>query len=206
MTSLLRGLSMTAAKGSLFLILALVLVGQVVFWRIGVLGPRFSATEAAGDGPVAENDSPDIVFPLVSAIATSGSTTLPGVNYSFPDNSLALASQEPLINVLVPRSGLKKYKVRPGDTLPVLAARFGISPETIIWANAGSAAALKAGRTLIILPVSGILYETNGKETMETVAGRYGISPASIEQYNPDYQRLFNSSKQTVVLPFAKPL
>ena len=51
------------------------------------------------------------------------------------------------------------YTVAEGDTVAALAARFGISPETILWANGlADGQALEVGRQLTILPVSGVLY------------------------------------------------
>lgn len=54
------------------------------------------------------------------------------------------------------RDGVKKYKVRKGDTFSGVAAQFGITLETLRTSNA-SVTTLKVGQELTILPVSGTL-------------------------------------------------
>jgi murein DD-endopeptidase MepM/ murein hydrolase activator NlpD len=118
----------------------------------------------------------------------------------------AFAPGNPLTNVIPVRSGILKYKVQPGDTLSSVAASFGISVETIRFANPSLRSFLRAGEELVILPVSGILYETKDGDTIEFVANRYQISVDAVKQFNPDYQKLFSSPGNLVILPNAKPL
>jgi LysM repeat protein len=52
------------------------------------------------------------------------------------------------------------YVVQSGDTARGIANKFGISFNTLLWANdLKSSADIKAGDSLIILPVSGVQYE-----------------------------------------------
>ena len=122
------------------------------------------------------------------------------------DGSSVLAPLTPLTNITPTRGGLKKYKVQAGDTLSALAANFSISVETIRFANPGLRSYLRQGEEIIILPTSGILYETKDGDSLEVVANRYQITPETIKQYNPEYQKLFGASGNRVVLPGAKPL
>lgn len=122
------------------------------------------------------------------------------------DGSSVLAPSSPLTNVVPIRGGLKKYKVQAGDTLSALAANFGISVETIRFANPGLRSYLKVGEEIVILPVSGILYEVKDGDSLEIVANRYQIAPAAVKRYNPEYQKLFERPGSQVILPYAKPL
>ncbi|MEK7086788.1 MAG: peptidoglycan DD-metalloendopeptidase family protein, partial [Patescibacteria group bacterium] len=112
----------------------------------------------------------------------------------------------PLSNISV-RGGLKRYKVRKGDTLSSLAADFGLGLETLRLANPElRSQSLKVGQELVVLPVSGILYEVKDGDALASVALRYHTDPDLIRQYNPDYQKIFTTPGENVILPYAKPL
>lgn len=115
------------------------------------------------------------------------------------------ASSDPLTNLLPARDGLKRYKVRSGDTLPSIAAQFGITANTVKWANQGISL-LRVGQELIILPVSGILYPVNENDSLEIIADRYQIEGEAIKKQNPDYQKVIAGGKGNLILPDAKPL
>jgi surface antigen len=74
--------------------------------------------------------------------------------------------------------------VQPGDTVPALAQRFGISEDTIRWANNLRSDALKPGTKLTILPVTGILYTVQGSDTAESLASTYQTSVEQIVAFN----------------------
>lgn len=67
-----------------------------------------------------------------------------------------------------------EYTVQPGDTIALLSEKFGISTNTIASANGISkSSALKAGQTLTILPVSGLLHVVKSGDTISEVARVY---------------------------------
>lgn len=136
------------------------------------------------------------------------------INFSFADAERsaaldeggvsAIANSSPLTNIVPARDGLKRYKVRKGDTITSIAAQFAISRETLQWANNGTRS-VHVGDELIILPVSGILYEVKTGDTLESIAGMYQISAGIIKQYNADYQKILSASKGKFVLAGVKP-
>lgn len=66
------------------------------------------------------------------------------------------------------------YTVRPGDSPGLIARRFGISLNTILWANdIKNPNLIKSGDQLIILPVSGIQYDVKKGDTLEFIAQRF---------------------------------
>jgi murein DD-endopeptidase MepM/ murein hydrolase activator NlpD len=85
-----------------------------------------------------------------------------------------------------PASGkIASYTVRPGDTLSEIAEMYGVSVNTIAWANNISAkASLQTGQTLIILPVSGVRHTVVKGETLAILARDYHGDAAEIAQYN----------------------
>jgi murein DD-endopeptidase MepM/ murein hydrolase activator NlpD len=77
------------------------------------------------------------------------------------------------------------YVVRKGDTLSKIAQLFGVSVNTIAWANdLKTSSALQEGQTLIILPISGIRYTVKKGDTLKSLATRYKADVDEIVQYN----------------------
>jgi murein DD-endopeptidase MepM/ murein hydrolase activator NlpD len=80
---------------------------------------------------------------------------------------------------------IKTYKVQPGDTVTGIAKKFGISANTIIWANGLSrTAALKAGQTLVVLPISGVQHKVQSGDTLQAIAKKYKGDADEIAAYN----------------------
>lgn len=84
-----------------------------------------------------------------------------------------------------PRESIIVYKVEPGDTLYGIAQKFGISGETVIWANQkeDTPDTLSIGQELLILPVSGVYHTVQKGDTVESVAAKYKVEPSAITQF-----------------------
>jgi surface antigen/LysM repeat protein len=77
------------------------------------------------------------------------------------------------------------YPVVEGDTVASVASKFGISENTIRWANnLKDSDTIAAGSTIDILPVDGIAYTVKDGDTIESVAERYKVSTTVIATYN----------------------
>jgi len=77
------------------------------------------------------------------------------------------------------------YQVKEGDTIYSLAQNFGISPETIIYANnLKKNQKLKEGSYLIILPVDGILYQVKEGDSIEKIAENFKVEKNEILSFN----------------------
>lgn len=106
----------------------------------------------------------------------------------------------PLSNILPNRDGLIIYKVKSGDTLSTIAANFGISLNTILWANQGlKKNLLRPGQEIVILPVSGVLHQVQEGESIDSIAALYKVDPRQIIKYNK------NLNASTLIIPGAKP-
>ncbi len=80
---------------------------------------------------------------------------------------------------------IANYAVQAGDTLSDVATKFGITTATLKWANnLDDADAIKPGQSLVILPVSGLLYIVKDGDTAESLAGAYSANAAQILSYN----------------------
>ncbi len=80
---------------------------------------------------------------------------------------------------------IQTYRVQSGDTLLAIAQHFGITPETVLWANdISSADLLQIGQELKILPVSGVLHTVRKGETLGGIADAYVADRAKIVEVN----------------------
>ncbi len=88
-----------------------------------------------------------------------------------------------------PRRGVLEYTVQTGDALFTIAARFNVSPESILWSNqetlsndAGNIDPHKIlpGTVLLIPPVSGVLHTVKEGDTLESIASQYKVTVDAI--------------------------
>ncbi len=72
-----------------------------------------------------------------------------------------------------PRSEIIEYKVQSGDTVSSIGQKFGISQDTIKWANNLTSDHIKPGDTLKILPVSGVSVIVKSGDSLESIAKKF---------------------------------
>lgn len=120
------------------------------------------------------------------------------------DGDSVLNAGNPLSTILPTRDGLLAYKVQKGDTLSKIASNFGISLNTIFWANSSLGNNIRPGQELVILPVSGVLHQIEEGETVDSVAEFYGVASSKILQYNKQAANGLRIGS-TLVIPDAKP-
>jgi LysM repeat protein len=76
------------------------------------------------------------------------------------------------------------YTVRDGDTLSIIAKMYGVSVNTIVWANNLQSRSLSPGQTLVILPVTGVLYTVKSGDSIKSIAKKYNSDEVDIMEYN----------------------
>lgn len=80
---------------------------------------------------------------------------------------------------------ISTYIVQPGDTVAKVAARFGVSENTVRWANGLSKKdVLQRGQNLVILPITGVKHKIQKGETITSIAKKYKADPSDIADYN----------------------
>ncbi|TSD03187.1 MAG: peptidase M23 family protein [Parcubacteria group bacterium Athens0714_16] len=84
-----------------------------------------------------------------------------------------------------PSDQISVYVVRKGDTLSQIATMFGVSINTIIWANdINKGTQISPGDTLVILPMSGIKYEVKTGDTLKSIVEKYNGDLGEVMKYN----------------------
>ncbi len=105
-------------------------------------------------------------------------------------------------SVLTTSGEISVYVVRPGDSLSQIAEMFGVSANTILWANdIKSANLIQPGDSLVILPVSGVRHVVKSGDTIESIAEKYKGNIDDIIGYNGLSSEVALRAGQTVVIP-----
>lgn len=77
------------------------------------------------------------------------------------------------------------YTVQSGDTISEIAERYGISTNTIKWANGiKKGDSISIDQELVLLPITGIQVEVQKGDTVSEIASRYASDAEEIANYN----------------------
>jgi murein DD-endopeptidase MepM/ murein hydrolase activator NlpD len=82
-----------------------------------------------------------------------------------------------------PRSSIIIYTVQPGDTISTIAKNFGISEDTVKWANSLTSNDVSIGDSLSILPVSGVSHKVESGDTVYSIAKKYNTDAQQIADF-----------------------
>lgn len=152
-----------------------------------VLAANIAATVAdAANLPIANN----VANLAISTQAKSEYMQTGGIN----------AVKPRIIGSSVAGRSITSYTVKAGDTLASIAAQFGISVDTIKWANNLQYDGLNEGTTLQILPLDGVIYEVKYDDTVDSIASKYQVDKQRLILYNDlDVSGLVPETK--IILP-----
>ncbi|MDL1953064.1 M23 family metallopeptidase [Candidatus Uhrbacteria bacterium UHB] len=169
-----------------------------------------------------ESVNPDTLAHDTRHTAESSLVAIPDIDFMYDD-----VDEPPLTTVYAPgtlvanyaahtpdepagpsseRTKTETYVVQHGDTLGVIAQRFGVNIGTILWANNRSETQyIRPGDTLRIPPVSGVLITTKKGDTLLSLANKYGSTVGEIIRANRLPQDETLPVGIEIVLPGGKP-
>lgn len=107
-----------------------------------------------------------------------------------PINDNSLMAHSPISTDYVETGGFKRsqvteYTVQAGDLLSFIASDYGVSTNSIIWANQlRDANSISPGQVLKIPPVSGVIHQVKKGDTIGSIAKKYGADEAKIIEFN----------------------
>ncbi len=130
------------------------------------LAPLATATSAIDPSEKAAADPTELVAFQSGALLTSQA-----------DASITKDPEE--------QGGVSIYTVAEGDTVSGIAAKNGITVNTILWANdLPNVDAIKPGDQIFILPVAGLSHKVANGETIDTIASTYKANRSEIIAFN----------------------
>jgi len=96
-----------------------------------------------------------------------------------------LANRSPVVAAGAPSREIIAYKVKQGDTLAALSAKYNVTTDTIKWANnIADENNLQPGSELTILPVNGVMHTVASGDDILALAERYQSNATLIESFN----------------------
>lgn len=108
-----------------------------------------------------------------------------------------------------PRDQIITYNVTSGDTLSTVAEKFGVSVDSIKWANDLKRDSLSIGQELKIPPVTGIVHKVREGDTIYSIAKRYQTEAQKILNFPfndfADLDTFALNVGQTLIVPDGVP-
>ena len=113
--------------------------------------------------------------PPVSDNSDTAASPDDGISLQMTDDAALVAPRNPIgIYADVTHDEIVVYTVKKGDSPAGIAKRFGITLNTLLWANdISNAATIKIGDELVVLPVSGVQYKIKKGDTIQSIAKRF---------------------------------
>jgi len=153
-------------------------------------------------------------------IAIIGAMMAPIIAQEFPGKSvnpwnitvapavLSASTDDPAVDTQISskvRDSIIDYKVQDGDTVASIANKFGVSADTIRWANDFTGDKIKIGQTLKILPVTGVDHTVAKGDTVYSIAKKYDADSQAIVDFPfntfTDDETFELAIGQTVIVP-----
>lgn len=98
------------------------------------------------------------------------------------------------------------HTVESGETLSVIAERYGVNVDTIKWENGiANANTLRVGQKLMVPPVDGVSYEVASNDDLSKIADKYDIPVDAIIAQNSLASESVTKG-QRLFLPGAEPI
>ncbi|HEX6867928.1 MAG TPA: M23 family metallopeptidase [Candidatus Limnocylindrales bacterium] len=192
--------------------------------RLAVGGSTDDGTGSIDDGSAIDDGGTDQSAGLVGTVefGEPDAPLNPGDDFSAVDFGDGAAESEPIdvegpfiddgtlikpvaVDTTVPdgRDLVRTYKVKEGDTLVGIANKFGVSMMSVWWANDLKTKQVKAGKTLRIPPVTGLIVTVAATDTLDGLAAKYDVNSTDILATNGLEDRNLVVG-QVLVVPGAK--
>ncbi len=107
----------------------------------------------------------------------------------------------------VKRTAVTHYTIKRGDTISGIAGAFGLTMNTVLWANGLKlTSSLKPGQVLAILPTSGVLHKVIRGQSLSKIAALYNVNTEQIAAANELNANQSLSAGRELIIPGGAPL
>ncbi len=151
---------------------------------------QFLGESDVADATAAESvDYSALYTPLLSATVSAKAQGAIGGGDVYAENGALIATGPVGADEIAASSNsggeISVYVVREGDALSQIAEMYGVTTNTILWANdLPSAESIRPGDTLVILPIVGVQHTVAKGETISSIVKRYGADMDEVLSYN----------------------
>jgi len=160
--------------------------------RASVLGDFIAALKpniGVVSTPAANSRNVQTMNILMPAMNIDPAPATGGGDVAVVDDSALLPQEGPsgtLADIQKPKNPtISRYVVHAGDSVSSIAGLFGVSANTVRWANnLSSRDTIQPGQVLVILPISGVKYTVQKGDTLDSIARKLGADAADIANYN----------------------
>jgi surface antigen len=123
-------------------------------------------------------------LPEATAVANQAQSQAADIAIASSSNNVSSKPQV-VATALKSRADIQDYTTVAGDTVTSLAAKFGVTSDSIRWSNnLSSADAINPGTHLVVPPVNGIVYTVKAGDTPTSLALQFNASADEITAYN----------------------
>lgn len=147
---------------------------------------------------------PPYVTPVTSA--AEGEQDLPGQQFLFVEEGFLMKASS--IGTQGSRLAFSEgliHTVLTGESLELIAKKYGISLQTLRWTNdLPEKSTLTPGQELLILPVDGVLHVVRRGQTLSQIAQLYDVPSADIVRQNK-IKGSFIVANQQLIIPGGAP-
>lgn len=142
-----------------------------------------NALDQLSSADIAVNVARATQMPEAASVTNQADSVNAQLNVSPADNTV-IAKPQVVATALKSRKDIQKYKVQTGDTVSNLAAKFGITSDSIRWSNGMTGDSLTVGNEILVPPVSGIVYKVKAGDTPDSVASKYHANKDQLIAFN----------------------
>jgi len=165
-----------------------------------------SGTPAVDANPLDQLSSADIAqtvaqlngLPETTAITNQAQSQAADVAIA-SSNDNVVSKPEVVATALKSRADIQSYTTVSGDTISSLAAKFGVTSDSIRWSNGLSGDTVAGGTKLVIPPVNGIVYTVRAGDTADILAARFNANKAQIVAFNDGEISGFQAGEQIII-------
>jgi murein DD-endopeptidase MepM/ murein hydrolase activator NlpD len=123
-----------------------------------------------------------------------------------PPKAAAAASSSAAKIAEEPKPIVSTYVVVAGDSVGLIAERFGLKTSTVLWANdLGERDVISIGEELLIPAADGLVYQVRSGDNMWDISADHGADLDEIVAANPDLDPTALQPGQVLIIPGGKP-
>lgn len=118
---------------------------------------------------------------LPEAAAVSNQADSENIELSLASaNNTIVDKPQSVVSAFVSNKDIQTYIAQPGDSVPSVAIKFGVTSNSILWSNNISSNNLSSGQKLFIPPVNGIVYTVRSGDTPAILAAKFHADQTQI--------------------------